>query len=62
MRQNDAGGMSGTTLETAVAGVRPVPHDISPCRPAAAATHLESAAAGAASRQRHVGHAMARPT
>ena len=58
MRQNEAGGMTGTTLEAAVAGVRPVPRGISPCRPAAAAIHLESAAAGAASRQCHVGRSM----
>ncbi|WP_224082907.1 hypothetical protein [Cupriavidus laharis] len=32
MRQNDAGGMTGTTLETAVAGVRLVPPGISPCQ------------------------------
>jgi len=40
MRQNDAGGMTGTTLETAVAGVRPVPRGISPCRPAIPANQM----------------------
>ncbi|MDR3379551.1 MAG: hypothetical protein P4M03_03700 [Cupriavidus basilensis] len=60
MRQNDAGGMAGATPETAVAGARPVPRGISPCRPAAAAIHRESAATRAASRQRHVGCSMAR--